>query len=302
MDYLHILKFPENATNLFIIAEDGESALIDAYIGSDAHNVKTSIEQTIGPNKLKQVILTHYHLDHIGACPLLEESYSPTFSAHPADAWMIEDPWLPFLEGYHYGNTTPAIYQDFLKTVGGRGVRINRLLRSGDHVEVGSVKLEVIHTPGHTPGSICLYDPVNKALFSGDTLTPSEWFNRWLGLVVDARYFWGSLQRLSKIHIDVLLRGHEPVLTGAEAHGEVMKHIERFKVIESGLLEVLSGGGVLSFGEIRDRLVERVLGDLKNLGEGTIYGGEWTTVQSFIQKLCFDGKVKWVKGELYKIA
>jgi glyoxylase-like metal-dependent hydrolase (beta-lactamase superfamily II) len=301
MDYLHELKFTENATNIFLITDDGESALIDAHIGSEAHNIKASIEQILGPNKLKQVILTHYHLDHVGACPLLEEYFRPTFSAHPADAWMIEDPWLPYIEGYHYGNTTPATHLDFLQTVGGRGVKINRLLRDGDHVDVGPVKLEVIHTPGHTPGSICLYDPVNKALFSGDILTPSEWFNRFLGLVVDARSFWNSLQRLSKIPIDVLLRGHEPVLTGAEARGEVRKHVERFKAIESGLLEVLGGGGVLSFGEIRDGLVERVLGDLKNL-EGTIYGGEWTTVHSFIQRLCFEGKVKWVKGDFYQIA
>jgi hydroxyacylglutathione hydrolase len=301
MDYLHTLKYQENATNLFLIADDGESALIDAHVGSEAHNIKNSIEQILGSNKLKQVILTHYHLDHVGACPLLEEYFRPTFSAHPADAWMIEDPWLPYIEGYHYGNTTPTTYQDFLQTVGGRGLRVNRLLRDGDHVDIGSVKLEVIHTPGHTPGSICLYDPVNKALFSGDMLTPSEWFNRWLGLVVDARGFWGSLQRLSKTPIDVLLRGHEPVLTGAEARGEVGKHVERFKAIESNLLEVLGGGRALSFGEIRDRLVESVLGESKNL-EGTIYGGEWTTVHSFLQKLCFDGRVKWAKGELYQIA
>jgi glyoxylase-like metal-dependent hydrolase (beta-lactamase superfamily II) len=215
---------------------------------------------------------------------------------------MIEDPWPPYIEGYHYGNTTSATHQGFLQTVGGRGVRVNRLLRDGDTIEVGSVKLEVIHTPGHTQGSICLYDPVNQALFSGDTLTPSEWFYRWLGLVVDARSFWGSLQRLSKLPIEVLLRSHEPILTGAEARGEVGKHVGRFKEIELGLLEVLDGGGVLSFGEIRDRSVERVLGDLKNLGEGTIYGGEWTTVHSFLQKLCFDGRVKWVEGELYQIA
>ncbi|MCX6653711.1 MAG: MBL fold metallo-hydrolase [Candidatus Bathyarchaeota archaeon] len=300
MDYLHILKFTDNATNLFLIADDGESALIDAHIGSEANNIKASIEQILIPNKLKQVILTHYHLDHIGACPILEEYFRPTFSAHPADAWMIEDPWPQFLELYHYSDTTPASLQNILQTVGGRGVKVNRLLRDGDRVEVGSVKLDVMHTPGHTMGSICLYDPANKALFAGDTLTPSEWFDQWLGLVVDARSFWISLQRIASLPIEVLLRSHESVLTGSEARGEVVKHIERFKEIESVLLEELSGGGVLSLGEIRDVLVGRVLGEPKNL-KGSVFGCEWKTAHSLIQKLCFDGRVKWVKGELYQI-
>jgi glyoxylase-like metal-dependent hydrolase (beta-lactamase superfamily II) len=213
---------------------------------------------------------------------------------------MIEDPWSQFLEYYHYSDTTHASLQNILQTVGGRGVKVNGLLHDGDRVEVGSVKLEVIHTPGHTPGSICLYDPLNKALFAGDTLTPSEWFDQWLGLVVDARSFWNSLQRIASMPIEVLLRSHEPVLTGSEARGEVGKHVERFKEIESVLLEVLSGGSVLSFGEIRDGLVGRVLGELKNL-KGSVFGCEWKTTHSLIQKLCFEGKVKWVKGELYQI-
>ena len=50
MDYLHILKFTDNAANLFLIADDGESALIDAHIGSEAQNIKASIEQILGPN------------------------------------------------------------------------------------------------------------------------------------------------------------------------------------------------------------------------------------------------------------
>ena len=241
MDYLHILKFTENATNLFIITDDGESVLIDAHISSEAHSIKKSIEQKLSPNKLKQVILTHYHYDHVGACPLLEESYNPTFSAHPADAWMIENPWSQFLGLYPYGNTASSVYQDILKAVGGRGVQVKRLLRDGDRIEVGSVKLEVVHTPGHTPGSICLYDPVNKALFTGDTLTPSEWFDQWLGLVVDACGFWNSLQRITSIPIKVLLRGHEPVLTGNDARSEVVKHVDRFKEVVSVLLEVMMG-------------------------------------------------------------
>jgi flavorubredoxin len=53
MDYLHILKFTDNATNLFLITDDEESALIDAHIGSEAHNIKTSIEKILSPNKLK---------------------------------------------------------------------------------------------------------------------------------------------------------------------------------------------------------------------------------------------------------
>ena len=73
LKYLHTIKFEENATNIFIIRDEEEAALIDAHIGQEAAMIKTSIDELAGSNKLKQVILTHYHLDHVGACPLLEE-------------------------------------------------------------------------------------------------------------------------------------------------------------------------------------------------------------------------------------
>lgn len=53
---------------------------------------------------------------------------------------------------------------------GYKGVRVDQRLKDGDVIEIAGVKLEVIHTPGHTEGSICLYEPQSKALFSGDTV------------------------------------------------------------------------------------------------------------------------------------
>lgn len=104
--------------------------------------------------KITRIVCTHAHIDHIMAVRAIKEATGAPFLLHGDDIWLADR--VPESAARWYGRTVPPPPQpDFL-------------LHDGQDLEVAGVKIQVIHTPGHTPGSICLYTA--GMLFSGDTL------------------------------------------------------------------------------------------------------------------------------------
>lgn len=103
---------------------------------------------------IEAILLTHAHFDHMLGVDSFRRQTSAPLAIHMADAPALGDPDKNVYRLFtgHDGGTAPA----------------ERLLREGDRVALGEESLTVMHTPGHTPGSICLYAP--GLLFSGDTL------------------------------------------------------------------------------------------------------------------------------------
>lgn len=113
------------------------------------------IRQCVQENGLtvEQIVLTHGHLDHIGGVEWVKGWSGAPVCIHEADAGFLTDPALN--GSLYFGRQVIAPAAD-------------RLLRDGDQVAAGRLLLKVIHTPGHSPGGICLYTPGH--LFAGDTL------------------------------------------------------------------------------------------------------------------------------------
>ena len=128
------------ATNCFLVAdkETGKAVVIDPGFerGSEAKTIIDEIERN-GFN-VKFILNTHGHPDHNGGNQILKERYKAPILIHEQDASLLSDP--------------PA----------------DRKLRDGELIEVGNVKLRVVHTPGHSRGSIILLG--SDVVFSGDTL------------------------------------------------------------------------------------------------------------------------------------
>lgn len=110
--------------------------------------------------KMKYILLTHCHGDHIGGVSKIKEKYGGKVLIHTKDALGLKD--ISINLSTHIG-LEPIILQE--------DARIN----DGDLLHVGNLEFQVIHTPGHTCGSISLYCEQEKMLFSGDTLFRGSW-------------------------------------------------------------------------------------------------------------------------------
>lgn len=136
-------------TNCYILKSGEEVVVIDP--GGDGDTIIDRVQKLGG--SVKWVINTHGHIDHIGANAELIAATGAELLIHHLDASLLLEP---------EGN---------LSLLMGAGVRSpvpNRLLNDGEELPVGEERLRVVHTPGHTPGSICLLG--DGYVFTGDTL------------------------------------------------------------------------------------------------------------------------------------
>lgn len=129
-----------------------QAALIDP--GGDIDRLMAAVDKH--GLTLTKLILTHGHLDHVGAAGILAERLGlPIEGPHRDDAFLLDA--LPEQSAmFGFPHTEPFAP--------------SRWLNQGDRVEVGAVVLDVIHCPGHTPGHIVLVDPTARLAFVGDVL------------------------------------------------------------------------------------------------------------------------------------
>jgi len=136
-DYIRIdrLQLGAFGTNSYIIRcrVTGDSVLVDAP--AEAAEILERLKAT----NPRYILMTHNHMDHIGALSELKSKLGISIAAHPLDAKNLPSP-------------------------------PETLLGDGDTVSFGNIKLGVLHTPGHTPGSLCFL--TGRYLISGDTIFP----------------------------------------------------------------------------------------------------------------------------------
>lgn len=143
------LVLGELDTNCFIVADEADGSLI---VIDPAGEVAVLLA-AIGERPVGAIMLTHGHFDHLGAARELVAATAAPILVHVADAASITTAQGSSGAMFGFGYSAPAA---------------DRELVDGDVVEVGRLRLTVLHTPGHTPGSMCLV--AEGHLFAGDTL------------------------------------------------------------------------------------------------------------------------------------
>ncbi|MGP4017428.1 MBL fold metallo-hydrolase [Saccharopolyspora sp. 5N708] len=124
--------------NAWVVGDDRECVIIDAPHDVDA------IRGLVGDRRVLAVLCTHAHDDHVRKAPELADAVGAPILLHPEDMvlWNLTHP-----------DRKP-----------------DQELADGQVVEVGGAGLQVLHTPGHAPGAVCLYSPELGVVFTGDTL------------------------------------------------------------------------------------------------------------------------------------
>jgi len=142
-------------TNAYVVYDDDvlEALVIDPATDEILNKINDLINSDL---EIVGVIATHGHADHVCGVKGLRELVGCKFMLHELDVEVLKESVEWALE---WG--IDISFND---------VRPNMLLKGGETLRLGDNEIQIIHTPGHTPGSITLYIPSSKALFTGDTL------------------------------------------------------------------------------------------------------------------------------------
>ena len=158
---LKIIKVNTNIdiiTNSYIVSDENrkEGAIIDP--GGEANKIIEMIEAL--DIKIKYIILTHCHIDHIGALKEIKEYTKATILMSRKGSEEINNTDM---------NLSRYVGQEIT------GIDIDARIDEDDLIHIGDLEFKVINTPGHTIDSICLYCEKEKLLFSGDTIFAGTW-------------------------------------------------------------------------------------------------------------------------------
>ncbi|NYZ76291.1 MBL fold metallo-hydrolase [Candidatus Micrarchaeota archaeon] len=170
-------------SNVYLLIHGKKALMIDSGDGSNFEE----IEKALSGLELAKVILTHGHLDHIGGMRYLKKQGL----LHKADLKILDD----------LNSCFPA----FSKAPRNISELISKFIK------FGGFELEVIHTSGHTPGSVCLFDRKSRILFSGDTLFAGGYFGRTDLTGGDGQELMKSLEKIKKLNYKVLCPGHDEI-------------------------------------------------------------------------------------------
>ncbi len=240
---VHQLRIPfpegiERFTNAYVVEGNRGSILVDC--GWDNSEAIWAFREELRVERLSfeeinWIVVTHAHPDHFGMAAKLRELCGAKVVMHKADAALIPSRYGDFrkladeMEQLLLSHGVPPEEAAEMREASSWGAQYvtviepDILVEDGDIVSNGTFQFEVIHTPGHTPGHVCLYDPRKRRLFSGDTVLfdaiPHVGVDPQSGQDPAADYI-ASLESLSGKSVRFVFPGHGPVFNSLSIRSE----------------------------------------------------------------------------------
>lgn len=179
--FMQVFSSGPAETNSIVLAcpKTHKAVIIDVPFDSSPLLLEAVKKHSLQP---EMILLTHSHWDHLGEAALLKKQLNVPLYVHAEDAGNVENPGSDGL---------PLFFPV-------QGVKPDGFLKEGQKISVGSLEIEVIHTPGHTPGCVCFWLPQEKVLISGDTLFQGTIGNLSFPTARPA-LMWESLKKLAKL-------------------------------------------------------------------------------------------------------
>jgi len=247
---------PLGHLNSYLIKSQEKNLLIDTGLNFPQafQSLCTGLaEAGTKPRELTEILLTHFHVDHVGLIPRFKEaSKNIKLLIHKVEAELsklrssdFEDygehmenflkangapPSIAMnLQRFHPAFFTPQAYQELASE--------SFPIEDGQEISVGNYNLQVLWTPGHSPGHVCLYEPSLKVLFSGDHLLPTitPHVAQFMEDTDPLTDYLNSLEKIEKLDVKIVLPAHEETFTN---HRERIKQLKDHH--EQRLMEIMN--------------------------------------------------------------
>lgn len=201
----------------YLLVDENWVTLIDAGLKGSAEKVLRAVEAAgRKPEDVREIVVTHHHGDHTGGLAELVERIGAQVMVHALDAPVVRGDRPP------PGPTSGGLLKPLIGLMSDRmvsspaPVAVDRELAEGDEIDALE-GMTVVHAPGHTPGSICLYSPKRRVLFTGDAVAnnfglrgPIGWYTE------DMAQAKESIRKLAALDFEAVFFGHgSPIAKGA---------------------------------------------------------------------------------------
>ena len=190
-------------SNMYLLSGE-KTILIDSGTGFQSDEVIPSLKRMLNGRNLDILVLTHRHYDHVGGAGRMINEFDPKVYAGKRDAEPLRE-----------GDVSSTLGKNF----GGKLEPMEIIdLNDGDIIDTGAHRLRVMETPGHTIGSISLFDEVTGSLFTGDTVFVGG-IGRYDLPTSSVDDLIDSLKKLSRLKVNGFYPGHGPyVPEGGNEH------------------------------------------------------------------------------------
>ena len=190
---IYQIRGEKPGSHVYLIKGATKNVLIDTGVAGKFPILKRRLtELGLHVKDVNLIILTHEHYDHIGATAFFHQSAVVTAHRLAANKLELQDEFV-----------TLSKYRDQLS----KPFWVDIWLEDGSIIDLGNYELQVIHTPGHTSGCICLYEPRAGLLFTGDTVFAGGTLSE-IAVGGNVSDYVNSVRRLSNLKIKQIYPGH----------------------------------------------------------------------------------------------
>ncbi len=216
--------------NVYVIGDPSshDLSLVDAGLtGKEDYKTRAVRDLGVELSHVRRVIMTHTHFDHIGCLPEILNMLPE------AELWVHVNEAEPLERGdertvYGMEMLQGMCQSQFGIEPGTFSLKVDRKLQGGEILEIGGMSWQVLHVPGHSAGSIALYQSQDRILIPGDVIYADYAIGRFDLHLANGRELKDSLELLAELDVKRLLPGHNRIVTDLE-EGYIRKTVQQWE-------------------------------------------------------------------------